>query len=123
MEREAPDYETGYREGQSSRDADYGFALDDLLDGPASPEVIAELVKTHRTTVGDQCGGCAGLGSHRRLCPRHPDYHPWLRLAVMAEDIGDTIGGNDPGLANQAYSLASRIQEAMKEHPWQRRDL
>lgn len=65
-----------------------------------------------------ECGGCNGLGSHRRLCVHHPDYHPWLRLALMAEDIGDTIGSNDAGTANQAYALAGRIRELMSEHPW-----
>lgn len=64
------------------------------------------------------CGGCEGKGNHKRLCPRHPDYHPWLRLALMAEEIGDTIGSNDTGIANQAYSLVGQIKEAMKEQPW-----
>ena len=68
------------------------------------------------TTLGpDECGGCQGLGNHRRLCPHHPDYHPWRRLAQMAEDIGDTIGSNDPGLANRAYDLASRISAVVRD--------
>lgn len=66
------------------------------------------------------CGGCAGQGSHQRLCPRHPDYHPWRRLAVMAEDIGDTIGANDAAVANTAYGLASRIKQLIEERPWNR---
>lgn len=64
------------------------------------------------------CGGCQGLGSHQRYCPRNPDYHPWRRLADQAEGIGDTIGSNDTGTANQAYALAGRIRELIKEHPW-----
>lgn len=64
------------------------------------------------------CGGCQGIGSHRRLCPRHPDYHPWKRLADMAETIGDTTGSNEPGIANAAYSLAAQIRAAMPEHPY-----
>lgn len=68
------------------------------------------------------CGGCRGEGAHRKLCPRHPDYHPWLRLVMMAEDIGDTIGSNDTGIANTAYALSARIKAAMVEHPWRRRD-
>lgn len=59
------------------------------------------------------------MGSHRRHCPHHPDYHPWRILAEMAEDIGDTIGANDTGIANTAYSLSARIKEAISEHPWQ----
>lgn len=62
------------------------------------------------------CGGCQGLGAHQRLCTSHPDYHPWKRLAQMAEDIGDTIGGNDTGIANQAYSLAGQIRALIAEH-------
>lgn len=36
----------------------------------------------------------------------------------MAEDIGDTIGANDPGLANRAYRLAGDIAAYIVEHPW-----
>ena len=67
------------------------------------------------------CGGCEGLGAHRRLCPHHPDYHPWRRYAMWAEDIGDGIGSNDTGVANTAYQLSARIKEAMAEHPWRGR--
>lgn len=68
--------------------------------------------------VPSGCGGCAGLGSHRALCPKHPDYHPWLRLARMAEEIGDSIGGNDPGVANRGYQLGGEIRRLMAERPW-----
>ena len=64
------------------------------------------------------CGGCAGLGNHRKLCPRHPDYHPWRRLEVMADEIGDVIGSNDPGVANLAYQLAGELKRLREEHPW-----
>lgn len=64
------------------------------------------------------CGGCRGIGAHRRYCPRNPDYHPWRRLADMAESIGDTIGSNEPGIANRAYFLAGAIREAMPDHPY-----
>ena len=64
------------------------------------------------------CGGCQGIGAHRRHCPRHPDYHPWRRLADMAESIGDSIG--EPALANRAWSLASAIREAIQTRPYRR---
>lgn len=64
------------------------------------------------------CGGCLNLGSHRRFCPHHPDYHPWRRLATMAEDIGDAIGSNDVVMANTAYGLASSINACIAAHPW-----
>jgi hypothetical protein len=69
----------------------------------------------------NSCGGCQGQGSHQRHCPRHPDYHPWRRLAEQAENIGDTIGGNDPGLANQAYALSARIKSLIEERPYHAR--
>jgi len=58
------------------------------------------------------CGGCEGLGSHRR----------WCRAVVgtMAASVGpygdtlgslgDLIGANNPGLANQAYALAAEVR-------------
>lgn len=64
--------------------------------------------------VTPNCGGCRGMGNHRTLCPRHPDYHPWKRLEYSATNIGDSIGGNDPGLANVAYSLAAEIGERIR---------
>lgn len=68
----------------------------------------------------EQCGGCRGLGAHQKYCPRHPNYHPWRRLADQAEHIGDTIGSNDPAIANAAYSLSGRIRAAMEQHPYTR---
>jgi hypothetical protein len=64
------------------------------------------------------CGGCRGIGSHRRFCPRHPEYHPWRQLAQMAEDIGDRIGANDTGISNRAYYLSSAIRQAILAHPY-----
>lgn len=61
--------------------------------------------------TGEGCGGCAGLGSHRRHCRHNPKYHPWLKFAEMAESIGDTIGPNDMGLANRAYQLGGAIRQ------------
>jgi hypothetical protein len=68
-----------------------------------------------------ECGGCRGLGAHQRYCPRHPNYHPWRRLADQAENIGDTIGANDTAVANMAYGLAGRIRRLIEEHPWRSR--
>lgn len=64
------------------------------------------------------CGGCRGIGNHRRHCPHHPNYHPWRVLADRAEDIGDTIGSNEPGIANRAYQLGALIREAIPAHPY-----
>lgn len=51
------------------------------------------------------CGGCRDMGSHRRHCPRHPDYHPFIVLADRAESIGD-------------WALAGAIREAVPDHPY-----
>lgn len=67
------------------------------------------------------CGGCAHLGSHRKTCPKHPNYHPWYRLQLMATEIGDSIGSNDTEASNEAYFLAGRIQSLIVEHPWRKR--
>jgi len=64
------------------------------------------------------CGGCRGIGSHRRHCPRHPDYHPFKLLADRSESIGDSVGV--PELANQAWALAGAIRRAMADHPYTR---
>lgn len=64
----------------------------------------------------DGCGGCKGQGSHRRHCPRHPSYHPWIPLADRAEDIGDSIGV--PEFANRAWALAGAIRDGMADHPY-----
>jgi hypothetical protein len=64
------------------------------------------------------CGGCEGKGAHQKYCVKHPNYHPWRRLADQAENIGDTIGSNDPGVANRAYFLAGEIRRLMDERPW-----
>jgi hypothetical protein len=66
--------------------------------------------------VFQTCGGCRGLGAHRRHCPRHADYHPWRLLADKAESVGDSIGV--PELANRAWGLAGAIRAAIPEHPW-----
>lgn len=61
------------------------------------------------------CGGCRGIGSHRRHCPRNPNYHPWLKLADDAENLGDSIGSNFPGLANRAYHISGALREEVKQ--------
>lgn len=38
----------------------------------------------------------------------------------MAEDIGDTIGSNDTGVANTAYGLSGRIKELIEQRPYRR---
>lgn len=61
-----------------------------------------------------ECGGCRGLGSHRRHCPNNPDYTYFRLLADRYEDLGDRLS-NDPGRANQAYALSGLLMRLHRE--------
>lgn len=58
----------------------------------------------------ERCGGCQDIGSHRRHCRKNPNYNRYLELADRAENLGDEIGANDPGLANIAYRLSGLLK-------------
>ena len=96
------------------------MADDGRLTVAPNPTQFRRFLRADVEAMANRCGGCIGIGNHRKFCPNHPDYHPWKRLAQMANDIGDTIGGNDPGLANAAYQLEARIVAAIPEHPYRR---
>lgn len=53
------------------------------------------------------CGGCLGLGAHSKTCYTQPGAL-WVRLAAMADSLGDNIGSNDMAAANMAYVLAAK---------------
>lgn len=59
-----------------------------------------------------ECGGCAGLGAHRRWCPvivgERAAY--FGQLAERAESLGDDIGPNDMAAANMAWRIASLLR-------------
>lgn len=59
------------------------------------------------------CGGCEGKGSHWRWCPVAVGPHAWLfgTLSQQAENLADTIGGNDPVAANHCYAAAGLLKE------------
>lgn len=61
-------------------------------------------------TFSGPCGGCAGMGSHRKHCPRNPNYTYLGYLADLAEDMGDRIGGTDPGAANHCYAASGILR-------------
>lgn len=62
------------------------------------------------------CGGCAGLGSHRRWCPEI--VGPYAALvgawADEVEGIADACG--IPSAANNLWRAASILREAAHEH-------
>ncbi len=59
-----------------------------------------------------ECGGCLGLGSHRRWCPA--SVGPRAAMLGGAADrlaaAGDLIGASDTVTANRCYSLAGRLR-------------
>lgn len=57
------------------------------------------------------CGGCLGLGSHASTCRHRPGYRYRDVLAQQAEDVGDSIGGNDPEAANACYRAAALLRD------------
>lgn len=77
---------------------------------------LADALQAAGWVQRETCGGCQDMGSHRRHCPRHPDYHPLRVLADRAEGIGDSVG--IPELANRAWSLGAALREAATERPY-----
>lgn len=66
-----------------------------------------------------QCGGCQGIGAHRRWCravvgPAAALLGP---LAEQAEALGDRVGPNDMGAANHLYA-ASALLRARAVERW-----
>jgi hypothetical protein len=59
-----------------------------------------------------ECGGCEGIGAHRKHCRRNPDYHYKLELADEAESLGDRLG--QPHLANYAWYIAGILRMQVK---------
>ena len=58
-----------------------------------------------------ECGGCKGVGAHKRHCRRNPNYEYRLELADRLDSLGDAIGSNDPGSANLVYLAESRLRD------------
>ena len=64
------------------------------------------------------CGGCLGEGRHARWCLRVVGAYAARigRGSEYLEGLGDTIGSNNPELANLCYGAAGRLKaEANKE--------
>lgn len=60
-----------------------------------------------------RCGGCKGIGRHRRWCRFVVGSKARLlgRASAELEGLGDRIGSNDPGLSNQLYRLSAEARE------------
>lgn len=59
------------------------------------------------------CGGCRGLGAHRRWCPVAVGRSAAFigRLSQQAESLGDTVGPNEYGAANHLWAAAALLRE------------
>lgn len=57
------------------------------------------------------CGGCQGIGSHRRWCPAKVGAMASVygTMSQRLESMGDTVGSNDMGLANELYLLSGKL--------------
>lgn len=60
------------------------------------------------------CGGCAGLGSHRRWCPAVVGAHAARigQIAEALEDLGDTL---PHALANDCWRLSAEATAVVVE--------
>jgi hypothetical protein len=69
------------------------------------------------TRAVPECGGCQGLGSHRRWCRVAVGSRASLlgRAAEQAESLGDTVGANYPQAANALYGASGALREAAND--------
>lgn len=59
----------------------------------------------------EMCGGCQGIGSHRRHCRRNPDFDHRLELADKLDSLGDDVGGYHHGAANLIYEAEGILRD------------
>lgn len=73
------------------------------------------------------CGGCQGLGSHRRWCEAVVGRHASIMgaQAERAESLGDSVGPNEMGAANCLWRAASLLREGarMRAEEWKARNV
>jgi hypothetical protein len=60
------------------------------------------------------CGGCLGMGSHKRWCVAVVGPHAAYlgRLSEQAESLGDSIGPNEMGAANHVWAASALLRAA-----------
>jgi hypothetical protein len=60
----------------------------------------------------NDCGGCQGLGAHRRWCPANVGFHASVlgRWSQEADDLADAVGSNEPAAANHLYVAAAVLR-------------
>ena len=62
------------------------------------------------------CGGCQGIGAHRRWCEAAVGRAASImgRQAQQAESLGDSVGPNEMGAANHLWAAASLLREGAR---------
>lgn len=70
-----------------------------------------------RPATDPNCGGCQGLGAHRRWCPAVVGLPAsiWGRMGEQLEDLGDRIGSNEFAASNHCYAAAGLMKAKAKE--------
>lgn len=65
----------------------------------------------------NDCGGCAGLGAHKRWCPWVVGRHASImgRWSEAADSLADSVGSNHTGAANHLYAAAALLREGALE--------
>lgn len=74
----------------------------------------------------DECGGCAGMGSHKRWCEAAVGRHAAMlgRWSQRADSLGDDVGPNEMGASNHLWAAAALLAEAarMRADEWRAQD-
>jgi hypothetical protein len=63
------------------------------------------------------CGGCAGLGAHRRWCVESvgPAAAMLGKYAEEAESLGDRVGPNEMGASSHLWTAAALLRVAAEK--------
>lgn len=74
----------------------------------------------------DECGGCAGMGSHKRWCEAVVGRHAHMlgKWSERAESLGDSVGPNEMGAANHLWAAAGllRVAAVKRADEWRARE-
>lgn len=62
------------------------------------------------------CGGCAGLGAHRRWCRAKVGLNASVYgpMGERLNEMADQVGANNAGLASALYALSAEMREWAK---------
>jgi hypothetical protein len=65
----------------------------------------------------NDCGGCVGLGAHKRWCPAVVGRHASImgRWSEQADQLADSVGANCADAANHLYAAAALLRKAARE--------